>query len=116
MGLSGHWKVRNQLLGCTHDGLGAARGQRFREEPCASYPTHPKNLPVVNSGKQRIQAEVGPAASRVQSESSDLAWASVPGEARQKAVLILCKLRYDGSRARTEDRPVAPGKSGFGTG
>ena len=64
-----------------------------------------KTLPVVNSGKQRIQAEVGPAASRVQSESSDLAWASVPSEARlRKTVLILCRLRYDGSRARPEDR------------
>src|SRR5215471_3384246 len=40
MGLLGHCYKFRQFLSWLHDGLGAARGQRSRKGPCASYPTH----------------------------------------------------------------------------
>ena len=52
----------------------------------ATQPTQ-KNLPVVNSGNGNASnLKQGAAASRVQSESSGLAWASVLGEARIQKV------------------------------
>jgi len=33
-----HWLFSQPAL-MWHNGLGAARGQRLRKEPCASYPT-----------------------------------------------------------------------------
>ena len=40
VGLVGHCWQGPRLLIWLHDGLGAARGQRSRKGPCASYPTH----------------------------------------------------------------------------
>ena len=37
---SGHCRNLGVTLSYSNDGLGAARGQRFRKGPCASYPTH----------------------------------------------------------------------------
>src|SRR5258708_2818287 len=37
---SGHCRNFGATLSYSNDGLGAARGQRFRKGPCASYPTH----------------------------------------------------------------------------
>jgi len=37
---SGHCRNFAATLSYSNDGLGAARGQRFRKGPCASYPTH----------------------------------------------------------------------------
>ncbi len=36
---SGHCRNLGVTLSYSNDGLGAARGQRFRKGPCASYPT-----------------------------------------------------------------------------
>ena len=38
LALSAHWLIFGFCLKC-HNGLGAARGQRLRKGPCASYPT-----------------------------------------------------------------------------
>jgi hypothetical protein len=38
MSPTGHSQKRTQVVTC-YNGLGAARGQRLRKGPCASYPT-----------------------------------------------------------------------------
>jgi hypothetical protein len=42
---SGHCWNLGLTLSLLNDGLGAARGQRFRKGPCASYPTHHLSRP-----------------------------------------------------------------------
>jgi len=45
----GHCRNLVATLSYSNDGLGAARGQRFRKGPCASYPTHHYFPPRRNS-------------------------------------------------------------------